>query len=117
MRNPIPRISLVAALLGLSASACSSGGAPSCEQPVTTDSVEIGEFFYEPGCVETEQASTLTIDNTGAVPHTFTVADTAASLDVAGGESGELDLTGVAPGLYRVICTYHPEMEAALQVT
>jgi plastocyanin len=44
------------------------------------------------------------------------VSGTDAAVDVASGSSAELDLTGIAPGTYRVFCTYHPNMEGALKV-
>jgi plastocyanin len=110
------RVPIVSAVLGLLASACSGDSTPVCEQPVKATSVEMGDFYYEPTCVAVETDVTLTVDNPGAVPHTFTVVNTSANIDVAAGESGQLDLMGVAPGLYQVICTYHSNMQAALQV-
>ena len=50
------------------------------------------------------------------MPHTFTVTKTDATVDVAAGESSTLDLAGVAPGVYRVICTFHAKMESALKI-
>ncbi len=116
MRITTLRAIVAVAALGLLDSACSGDSSPTCEQPVEATRVEMGDFYYEPTCVAVETAATLTVENPGAVPHTFTVADTSANLDLAAGESGELDLTGVAPGLYRVFCTYHSDMESALKI-
>ncbi|MGZ8610211.1 MAG: cupredoxin domain-containing protein [Actinomycetota bacterium] len=109
-------IGLAAALTLGSALACSGSDAPACENPVVTTSVEVADFSYDPTCVAATADATLTISNVGKVPHTFTVSVTDAAVDVAAGESGTLDLAGVAPGTYRVFCTYHPNMEAALRV-
>jgi plastocyanin len=76
----------------------------------------VADFTYDPTCAEASSGDTLTIDNTGKVPHTFTVTGTDATVDVAAGESSTLDLAGVAPGVYRVICTYHANMESALKI-
>jgi plastocyanin len=107
---------LVGALLLGGLTACSSSNEPVCENPVAATTVEMADFSYDPSCVEASAGATLTIDNVGKVPHTFTVSDTDASADVAAGETADLDLTGIGPGTYRVFCTYHPNMEAALKV-
>jgi plastocyanin len=107
---------LTAALLLLSASCNSGPEGPEelCSNPTTTTSVEMGDFFYEPGCVEVEEGAALSIDNTGKAPHTFTIDG--AEANVAAGESATLDLANIAPGTYEVICTFHPQMTAALRV-
>lgn len=109
-------IGLVGALLLGGLTACSSSNEPVCENPVAATTVEMADFSYDPSCVEAPTDATLTIDNTGKVPHTFTVSGTDAAVDVDSGGSADLDLTGVAPGTYRVFCTYHANMEAALKV-
>jgi plastocyanin len=107
---------LAAALTFGSLAACSSSDEATCENPVAATTVDVADFSYDPSCVEASADATLTIDNTGKVPHTFTVAGTDATVDVASGDSGTVDLTGVAPGTYRVICTYHANMESALRI-
>lgn len=50
--------------------------------------------------------TTITIDNQGALPHTFTAVD--GSFDtgtVAAGSSADLEVGG--PGIYRVFCSLH----------
>jgi plastocyanin len=39
-----------------------------------------------------------------------------AEADVAAGERATLTVPDLAAGTYRVICTYHPQMEAALRI-
>ncbi|MGZ5345298.1 MAG: cupredoxin domain-containing protein [Actinomycetota bacterium] len=109
-------IGLAGALALGGLAACSGSNEAVCENPVSTTSVEMADFSYDPSCTAAPADATLTISNVGKVPHTFTVSDTHAAVDVAAGESGTLDLAGVAPGTYRVFCTYHPNMEAALRV-
>jgi plastocyanin len=107
---------LTLALLLLAASCSSEPKSPEelCPNPTTTTSVEMGDFFYEPGCVEVDDGATLSIDNTGKAPHTFTIDG--AEANVAAGESATLDLANIAPGTYEVICIFHPQMTAALRV-
>lgn len=109
-------VGLAAALMLGSLAACSGSDTPACENPVEATSVEVADFSYDPSCVAAPSDATLSITNTGKVPHTFTVSDTDAAVDVASGATADLDLSGVAPGTYRVFCTYHANMEAALKV-
>jgi plastocyanin len=37
-------------------------------------------------------------------------------VDVAAGAQGSADLSGVAAGTYTVLCTYHPQMKATIEV-
>ena len=110
--------SLAALVLGLAA--CGGGGeAPTCENPQTTTSVAMDDFVYEPGCVEVASGAELEVVNDGQAPHTFTVeADAAdAEVDVPAGETATLPIPDLDAGTYRVVCTYHPQMEGALRVT
>ncbi len=99
--------------------ACGGSEAPACGNPVAATTVTMGDFYYEPGCVEASSGTELEIVNDGQAPHTFTVeaetADTEA--DVAAGARSALAVPDLAPGTYRVVCTYHPQMEAALRVS
>jgi plastocyanin len=109
-------IGLTAGLALGSLTACSGSEEPSCENPVSETTVEVADFSYDPSCVAAPAEATLTITNVGKVPHTFTVSGTGAAGAGAAGESGTLDLSGVAAGTYRVFCTYHSNMEGALKV-
>lgn len=109
-------IGLAAALTFGGLAACSGSNEPACENPVSEQTVEVADFSFDPSCVATGPDATLAISNVGKVPHTFTVSGTDASVDVAAGDSAELDLAGIAPGTYRVFCTYHPSMEGALRI-
>ena len=98
--------------------ACGAAGSepPACSTFTTSTSVEMDDFRYGPACVQVDPGGTLTLDNVGAAPHTFTVEGTEVSVDVAAGAQGSADLSGVAAGTYTVLCTYHPQMKATIEV-
>ena len=104
--------------LTLGGIACGAGGSrPSaCATFSTTTAVEMDDFSFGPACVQVDAGSTLALDNVGAAPHTFTVDGTDVSVDVAAGAQGSADLSGVAPGTYTVLCTYHPQMKATIEL-
>ena len=78
----------------------------------------MADFSYEPSCVEAAPGDSLEIVNEGQSPHTFTVESDGAQaeVDVAAGEQATLTVPDLAAGTYRVVCTYHPQMEAALRI-
>jgi plastocyanin len=98
--------------------ACGAAGSePSaCSTFTRSSSVEMDDFSYGPACVQVVVGSTLALDNVGAAPHTFTVEGTEVSVDVAAGAQGSVDLSGVPAGTYTVLCTYHPQMKATIEV-
>jgi plastocyanin len=105
--------------LAMGGVACSSGGGDdaSCESPTATTDVTMTDFAYTPACVEASEGDMLTVVNSGETPHTFTVTGVDLDVDVAAGASDELSLDGVTAGTtYEVICTYRPQMVAALKV-
>jgi plastocyanin len=118
-----PSISRRAAFIVLFASvafgtvACSSGdtGSSGCTSPSEGD-VAIADFSYTPSCIAARPGATIGLSNEGEAPHTFTVEGTQVSVDLQAGDHGSADLAGVAPGTYSVICTYHPQMKATLEV-
>jgi len=123
MRNPMSRrtIGVVSAALALALglAACGGGGEPpACEDPQAAGTVTMADFSYEPGCVEAVPGDSLEVVNEGQAPHTFTVGTDGpeAEVDVAAGERGTLTVPDLAAGTYRVVCTYHPQMEAALRI-
>jgi len=76
--------------------------------------VEMSEFEFDPSDVEVSAGDTITLDNTGQIPHNFTIvegndplgggAELAASDDVDAGDTGELTVD-VEPGQYSFLCT------------
>jgi plastocyanin len=94
-----------------------AGGSPNCDQPVATTSITLTDVSFEPACIGADAGGSLELRNTGSVPHTFTLPDTSVNTEVAGGESANVQLTGLPAGTYDVICTYHSQMKATLTVT
>ncbi len=87
-----------------------------CTDPVAATTVELADFAFRPDCLSTDAGATITLDNTGDAPHTFTVTGTDVDFEVDAGTSVDARLSGVDPGTYAVTCTYHPQMEATLMV-
>ena len=75
------------------------------------------DFSYRPNCPALAVGDTISLDNRGATPHTFTLKGTAVDVEIDAGERGTADLTGVQPGEYVVTCTYHPQMVAVARIT
>ena len=108
------------AFAALSLPACGGDAEPpACENPSTTTTVTMADFSYEPGCVEATAGAELEIANEGQAPHTFTVESEGApaEVDVAAGEQATLTVPDLTAGTYRVSCSYHPQMEAALRIS
>jgi plastocyanin len=113
MKSLIVATALATALGG---TACSPGSAPSCPQPTASTSVTIKDFSFQPSCNGVATGATLTISNTGASVHTYTIRGTGVSVQLDPGAEQNVDLTGVKPGIYTIICTYHPQMMGALKI-
>jgi plastocyanin len=61
---------------------------------------------------------TITVDNTGAAPHTFTIADLKADTgNLDAGKSTDVKLTGVKAGTYKFICKYHESLGMVGELT
>jgi plastocyanin len=87
-----------------------------CPTPTPGTTVEMQDFEFAPLCLEAGEGATITVKNSGQAPHTYTVTDINVNVDLGGGGSETVDLAGVAPGTYDVVCTYHPQMVGALRV-
>lgn len=110
---------IAGAVVALALASCGGGGgdAPVCENPRAVTTIAMGDFFYEPGCVEAAPGTELEIVNEGNAPHTFTVeADASAEVDLSAGERATLTVPELSAGTYPVTCSYHPQMEGALRV-
>jgi plastocyanin len=110
--------SLLAVVLFIVLSACEGDGAAvkACPDPVSTTSVEMVNFAFEPDCLSVEAGATVSLRNTSNEPHTFTVEDTDVHVNVLRGQSEQANLAGLDPGLYAVTCSFHSMMEATLKV-
>jgi plastocyanin len=114
----LSRLVLAALAVMLPLSACEGDGAPAepCADPERATSVQLADFAFEPDCLSVDAGATITLENTGDAPHTFTVAGTDVDINVDPGASADVSLSGLEPGTYAVTCTFHPQMEATLIV-
>ena len=107
---------MIAALVLLPACGGDETTPDSCTDPVAASTVELADFAFRPDCLSAEAGATITLENTGDAPHTFTVEGTDVDFDVDAGTSTVASLAGLKPGTYAVTCTFHPQMEATLTV-
>ena len=101
----------------LAACSTSGGGGATCETPTKTTTVDMQDMVFTTACVSATANDTLSLVNHDTAPHTFTVKGTSINVNIDGGQTQQAALTGIAPGTYSVICTYHPTMTQSLQVT
>jgi len=103
--TPLAAVSLVAA--------AALGGAPAAH--AATQSVTIGDGFFEPAALTVTAGDTVTWTNADGSPHT-------ATANGGGFDSGNLDpgatfsFTFSEPGTYTYVCRYHDEMVATVMV-
>lgn len=117
MRAAIRLSVLVPLLLGAVSCSGSSSIQSDCQPAGTITSVQLKDFAFEPTCIGAPAGGTLDLQNTGSSLHSFTVRGTSVTQNVNGGAGAQASLTGVAPGTYAVVCTFHPQMVATLVVT
>ena len=76
-----------------------AGGATAASQ------VTLTEFSITPEMISASQSGGLDITNTGTVEHDFSIKGTDVAIPlIAPGETAHLDLSGLDPGTYTVIC-------------
>jgi plastocyanin len=110
------RVAVIAALVLLPACGGDETPPEGCSDPVDATTVELSDFAFRPNCLSADAGATITLENTGDAPHTFTVEGTDVDVEVDPGSSAEARLAGADPGTYAVTCTLHPQMEATLTV-
>lgn len=110
-------LAFVLSALAVGAVGCSSGGAPACDTPTPTTSIQMKDFAFSPACAQVSAGATLTVTNDGQAIHSLTVKGTDVSQNIEAGQSAQVDLTDIAPGTYSVVCSYHPQMTGALRIT
>jgi plastocyanin len=96
---------------------CTGGAQPEeCRSPEPLATVRLEDFAFSPDCLTAPSGAPVRLENVGEAPHTFTIEDTGIDFNVPSGEVVDTTISGVAPGLYAVTCTYHPQMTATLTV-
>ena len=70
---------------------------------------------FEPECVVANRSQGLTLENTAGVAHTFTIEGTQVDVEVAGGETANLEPINdaIAAGTYIVYCRFHGTPEGS----
>jgi len=81
----------------------SNGQATAPAAGAATGAVTLADFSIEPADLTLDGPGTLTLENTGAVAHNLVVDGVASDMIDPGG-TGELDLSGLAPGTYDMWC-------------
>jgi plastocyanin len=103
-------------LLLFASAGCSSSPKASCSEPRATTTVSIADMRFSPGCVAASSTATLTIENDDSLPHTFTIQGTGTDVSIDPGKTASVPLSGLAPGIYPVICRFHPQMVEDLRI-
>ena len=116
-------IAIGSALLALAlvSAACGGGddesGDGSSDGGTADVTLTVKDFEFDPATLEVSAGEhTITITNTGAVEHSFTLDDDSVSQDVEAGESATLTFDATETiGFY---CEYHPDqMKGTLTVS
>lgn len=91
----------VALVVGGGGSSSSGGGGGG-----DTATIELTEFALTPSSLSVPSGGRLEVVNAGAVVHNLSIEGTdVATTDLAGGDTEVLDLGGLAPGDYTIVCT------------
>jgi plastocyanin len=102
--------------LAATAVACGGDGGGSAPEDcvgLTTEgdsfTIRLVDNEFVPSCFTASASQSLTLVNEDPALHSFTLEDTPIDVDISAEETLDLDpITGVvAPGTYRLICTYH----------
>ncbi len=116
MRRLLICLTIVAVQL-LAACSTSEDAAATCDEPTHTTTVDMEGMAFTTPCIAATANDTLSLVNHDQAAHTYTVKATSINVTVDPGQTAQASLTGVAPGTYSVICTYHPSMTQTLRVT
>ena len=97
-------------LAGRSADPTPVGG-PQSTAPARTGGdnyVEAKDNIFEPKSLTVKAGVVaITVDNTGAAPHTYTNKELGIDAIFAAGEKAEAKINDAKPGTYKIVCTYH----------
>jgi uncharacterized cupredoxin-like copper-binding protein len=80
--------------------------------------VEAGEFFFEPAefTIAADTDVGIQINNSGSLPHDFTILETDYAVDFEAGATGELTVN-LPAGTYQVDCTIPGHAEQGMVAT
>ncbi len=112
---------LLVAGVALGAVACARGAPAECTDltGTTPARVTMSDMAFDPACLSVRASQALTLVNVDAADHTFTIRGTSVDLDVEGERTVEVgSLAGeVPPGVYDLVCRYHPGMTGTITLT
>ncbi len=101
------------------------GSAPPPPAPTTTSTVAAGsvgsggvemrDFSFAPGAITVRVGASLRFVNTGAAPHTATAVDKSFDSGIVQ-PGGSFTARFSQPGIFRYICTLHPQMIGSVTV-
>jgi plastocyanin len=77
--------------------------------------VTMSNFAFTPQEITVASGGSVAVSNQDSTTHTFTSEDAGFDLSLAGGESGEGEVTAEA-GEYEFLCTIHPSMTGTITV-
>jgi plastocyanin len=81
-------------------------------------SVSLSEFAIQPSTVTVPEGGTLTVSNSGSQTHNLEVVDQdKKTRDIEGGGKTELDLDGLEPGTYQVLCAIPGHADSGMTAT
>ena len=99
------RIIVVAILIGISATALAACGEDDKPNATPADTVEMGDFWYEPAEFTVQPDAIVNIVNVGAVAHSWILQGAGVGTTaIAPGESIIVDLRGIKAGTYTIFC-------------
>ena len=80
--------------------------------------VEAFDFGFKPTKISVTSGDEISVslENTGSAPHTFTAEELDVDISAGGGETAEGSFTAGDPGDYEYICTIHPQMKGTITV-
>jgi plastocyanin len=94
-----------------------SGGGAAGSAPATA-TIHLTEFALDPSSVTIASGGTLAVHNDGSVQHDLAIEGTDFRTPlIAGGETFNLKLTGLAPGTYNILCQVAGHAPAGMKGT
>lgn len=94
------------------------GGGAAADAAPATASIHLSEFAITPANVEIAAGGKIDVHNDGAAPHNLAIEGTGLVTPMLNaGQSATLDLAGLAPGTYALICKVAGHSDAGMKGT
>jgi plastocyanin len=96
---------VVAVLVGISATALSACGGDDKPNATPANTVEMGDFWYQPAEFTVPRDAIVNVVNVGAVAHSWILQGAGVGTTaIAPGKSIIVDLRDIKPGTYTIYC-------------